>query len=178
MFSFFSPGINTAQHVSEVVSIAIGLNLLLPVASSFLKCLLDGIEIEPSKIIENDFNGRCPTPEDLTKIAVAAQEIELERSKCCPLSWRWWTADCIFAIVGILLLLFGWVDSIGFHCLWLFTPVVAAVVHSIWKYAGLKNDFNAAVKSAKSNSEHQKKKNSAFVKNYVESCSASISKTT
>ena len=103
--SLFRDG--TVHHVSDVVNMAIGINLLFPVASSFLKCFLDGIEIEPEKIVEKYFENQSVTSEELQEVAIAAKSISDERTKCSPLSWGWWLADAIAACIGILLLLSG-----------------------------------------------------------------------
>lgn len=96
------------HHVSDVVNIAIGINLLFPVASSFLKCFLDGLEIDPGIIAEKYLGNLSATSGELEEIAVAAHAVEVERSRCSPLSWKWWLADFITACVGMTILLAGW----------------------------------------------------------------------
>lgn len=170
------PGVHSAQHVSDVVTIAIGLNLLLPVASSFLKCLLDGVEIDPEKIMDSNFKDRDATSEELTEIAVAAQAIEEEKAKCNPLSWGWWIFDVFAAVAGIAILLSGWVDHIGLWCLLLFVPVVTAIVCSGGKYIRLKRKFKTVLAKTKRQSESRAKSGSAYVKNYTDKCKKALKK--
>ena len=153
---------------------AVGVNLLFPVASSFLKCFLDGIEIEPEKIVEKYFDNQAVTPEELQEVAIAAKAVSDERTKCSPLAWGWWLADAITAGIGILLLLSGWEDCVGLWCLLLFLPAVLAIVRSVWRYRSLRKSFFCVVDKVKESIATRKKCDSPFVKDYVKKCSAVI----
>ncbi len=164
-------------HVADVVNIAIGVNLLLPVASSFLKCFLDGLEIAPEKIAEKHLGNQDVTPDELAEIAVAAQAIENEREKCNPLAWWWWLADLLAACAGLVLLLTGWVDKIGLWSLFLFLPSCLAIGLSVRKYLKLRNNFLGVIARVKELSATRKKTASSYVKNYVNNCKKAIKKT-
>ena len=164
----------TVHHVADVVAMAVGINLLFPVASSFLKCFLDGIEIEPEKIVEKYFENQSVTPEELQEVAIAAKAISDERSKCSPLAWGWWLADAIAACIGILLLLSGWEDYVGLWCLLLFLPVFLAIGWAITKYKKLRETFLTVIDKVKKQVATRKKGESSFVKNYVKKCNAAI----
>ena len=172
--SLFRDG--TVHHVSDVVNMAIGINLLFPVASSFLKCFLDGIEIEPEKIVEKYFENQSVTSEELQEVAIAAKSISDERTKCSPLSWGWWLADAIAACIGILLLLSGWEDRVGLWCLLLFLPALLAIVRSVLRYRSLRKSFFSVVDKVKDKIAARKKCDSSFVKNYVKECKSAIKK--
>lgn len=162
------------HHVPDVVNVAIGVNLLLPVASSFLKCLLDGLEVEPEKIVENHFYGQTVTSGELQEIAVAAQAIEIERSKCSPLAWGWWIADLLAACAGIGLLLSGLADHVGVLCLLLFLPAILAMGLAVVKYSKLRKNFLGVIDRVKKQAAARKKGASSYVVNYVKKCEAAI----
>lgn len=162
------------HHVPDVVNVAIGVNLLLPVASSFLKCLLDGLEIEPEKIVEKHFYNQAVTSDELEEIAVAAQAIEIERAKCSPLAWGWWIADIVTACVGIWILLGGLADHVGVLCLLLFLPAILAVVRAVGKYMRLRKKFLGVIDRVKTQTAARKKGESSYVANYVKECEAAI----
>lgn len=176
-FSFIAC-VDKVHHVADVVNIAIGVNLLLPVASSFLKCFLDGLEIEPGKIVEEHFRNVDVTPGEIEEIAVVAQAIEVEKAKCNPLAWRWWILDSLAACAGIVLLLTGWVDKIGLWCLFLFLPSCLAIGLSVRKYVKLRRNFLGIIARVKEQSATRKKTASSYVKNYVKKCNATIKKKT
>ena len=156
--------------MSDVVNIAIGINLLFPVASSFLKCFLDGLEIDPEIIAEKYLGNLSATSGELEEIAVAAHAVEVERSRCSPLSWRWWLADFIAACIGILILLSGWDERIGLWCLLLFIPVSLAIFCPVKKYRKLKKDFFNAIEKVKNQVATRKESDSPYVKGYVKKC--------
>lgn len=162
------------HHVADVVNLAIGVNLLFPVASSFLKCFLDGLEIEPEKIAEKYLDNQSATSGDLEEIAVAAQAVVIERTKGCPLAWGWWVADLLTAGLGIFLLLSGWVDRIGLWCLLLFLPACIAISRSILKYRKLRSDFLGVVEEVKNRASARKKCGTPYVKEYVKKCENAI----
>ena len=176
LLSWLPQGVSSAQHVSDVVNIAIGLNLLLPVASSFLKSLLDGVEIDPEKIVARHFKGKDASSNELTEIAVAAQAIEEERAKRIPLAWGWWIADAVAALTGIFLLLTGWVDHVGLWCLILFLPIVIAIACSVCKFINLKSRFQDVVDKASRQAESREKSNSAYVRSYTDKCNRALKK--
>lgn len=167
---------NNVHHVSDVVNIAIGINLLFPVASSFLKCFLDGLEIDPEVIAEKYLGNLSATSGELEAIAVAAHAIEIERSRCSPLSWRWWLADLIAACIGMTILLAGWDACVGLWCLLLFLPVCLAIYRSVKKYRKLKKDFFNAIEKVKKQVATREESDSPYVKDYVKKCKGSIKK--
>ena len=162
------------HHVADVVNLAVGVNLLLPVASSFLKCFLDGLEIEPEKIVEKHFDNQAVTSGELEEIAVAAQAIEIEKAKSSPLAWWWWVADLLTACFGIWLLLSGKVDQVGVLCLGLFLPAILAVILAVVKYVWLRKRFFGVIGKVKKQVATRKKGESSYVKNYVKKCNAAI----
>lgn len=164
------------HHVADVVNVAIGVNLLLPVASSFLKCFLDGLDIEPEKIVEKHLDNQSVTSDGLEEIAVAAQAVEAERSKGSPLAWWWWVADVVAACVGIWLLLSGLVDRVGLWCLLLFLPSLLAIGLAVLKYLSLRRKFFSIIGKVKSQAAARKKCESAYVKDYVKKCKAAINR--
>ncbi|MBR6734056.1 MAG: hypothetical protein IKL96_06625 [Kiritimatiellae bacterium] len=171
------PQFNIAvKHAADVVDIAIGLNLIMPVASSLLRFFLDGIEIAPERIPEKYFDGKDLTSENLTNIAVAAQEIERERQKCSPLAWKWWFIDIATASAGIWLLLSGVVDRVGIWCLGLFLPAVLATGCAAIKYARIRGRFMRAIDTAKKQAESRDKSNSVYVKAYTDRCKKALKK--
>lgn len=164
------------HHVSDVVNIAIGINLLFPVASSFLKCFLDGLEIDPEKIAEKYLGNLSATSGELEEIAVAAHAIEVERSRCSPLSWWWWLIDFIAACSGIAILLAGWDACVGLWCLLLFVPVCLAIFLSVKKYRKLKKDFFSTIEKVKKQVATRKECDSPYVKDFVKKCNGKIKK--
>lgn len=166
--------IDKIHHVPDVVNLAIGVNLLFPVASSFLRCFLDGLEVDPKKIVERYLDNQAATSSELEEIAVAALAIEVERSKCSPLAWGWWLMDFLVACAGVLLLLTGWVDSIGLLCLLLFLPACLAVGLSVRKYKKLRKDFLDAIARVKTQITTRQKCDSPFVKDFVKKCQTTI----
>lgn len=160
--------------MADVVNVAVGINLLFPVASSFLKCFLDGIEIEPEKIVEKYFENQSVTSDELQEVAIAAKAICDERAKCTPLAWGWWLIDCLTACSGILLLLTGWVDEIGLWCLLFFLPACLAIGWSVHKYRKLRNDFLEAIEKVKAQINTRKKCESPFVNEFVKKCQMTI----
>ena len=164
----------TVHHVADVVNMAVGINLLFPVASSFLKCFLDGVEIEPERIVEKYFENQSVTSEELQEVAIAAKAISDERTKCSPLAWGWWLADAIAAGIGILLLLSGREDCIGLWCLLLFLPALLAIILSVWRYRALRKSFFRVINKVREKIATRKKCDSPFVKNYVKKCKSTI----
>lgn len=162
------------HHVADVVNVAIGVNLLLPVASSFLKCFLDGLEIEPEKIVERHLDNQAVTSGELEEIAVAALAIETEKNKSSPLAWGWWVADIAATFAGIWLLLSGLVDCVGLWCLLLFLPACLAIGWAITKYKKLRKTFQNVIDKVKKQVATRKKGESSYVKNYVKKCNAAI----
>lgn len=168
--------VDKVHHVPDVVNLAIGVNLLFPVASSFLKCFLDGIEIEPEKIAEKYLDNQSASSSEIEEIAVAAQSVEIERSKCSPLAWGWWLIDFLTACAGIVILLTGWADNIGLWCLFLFLPACLAIGRSVYKYRKLRNDFLHVIAKVKQQVATRKKCDTPYVQNYVKKCKGTLNK--
>jgi len=164
------------HHVSDVVNMAVGVNLLFPVASSFLKVFLDGLEIDPEKIAEKYLDNQSATSGELVEIAVAAYAVKTERSRCSPLAWWWWLIDFLTACVGISILLTGREECFGLWCLLLFIPACTAIAYSVWKYRKLRKNFLGIINKVKKQVATRKTIDSTYVQNYVKQCKGTLKK--
>lgn len=132
------PAFDFASHASEVVCVAIGTNLLLPVAPEIMFRFFRGIETNPDKIIGRNFSEDIQSyldDKDLQKIGETAVSIRHRQTKekdAPGLGWR--VADVVFAVLGVFLLWSGLIDNtwVALLCPLLFAP---AVIATGWPFA-------------------------------------------
>lgn len=127
------PDFDFVSYASDVVCVSIGANLLLPVAPAIMSRFFRGIEVDPDKIVDQNFSEDIQsylTDKDLGKIGSKAVSIsrrqQLGQNDVPGLFWR--VLDVGFAILGVFLLWSGWVAD---KCIapWiplLFLPVIVA----------------------------------------------------
>lgn len=126
------PEFNFIAHVSDVVCVSIGANLLLPVAPTIMSRFFSGIEVDPDRIIEQNFSEelRSYIKDDdirrIGKMAVAIKRRQDKGEKSPGLLWR--VLDVLFALIGVFLLWSGWVDcpAVAKWAPLLFIPVLVA----------------------------------------------------
>ncbi len=126
------PAFNFVAHASDVVCVSIGANLLLPVAPAIMSRFFSGIEVDPDKIIANNFSEELRSyikDDDIRRIGKRAVAIKRrqEKGENSPgLFWR--VLDVVFALVGVFLLWSGWVDcpAVAKWSPLLFLPVLIA----------------------------------------------------
>ncbi len=126
------PAFNFAAHASDMVCASIGANLLLPVAPTIMSRFFSGIEVDPDKIIEQNFSEELRSyikDDDIRRIGKRAVAIKRRQDKgenSPGLFWR--VLDVVFASVGVFLLWSGWVDcpAVAKCTPLLFLPVLVA----------------------------------------------------
>lgn len=143
------PAFNFVAHASDVVCVSIGANLLLPVAPAIMSRFFSGIEVDPDKIIANNFSEDLQsylTDDDLKNIGAKAVAIshrqQAGQNNTPGLFWR--VLDVCFAAFGVFLLWSGWIND-GRVAPWspvLFLPVLVAAgwpfICYVCSIAGLK----------------------------------------
>lgn len=149
------PAFDLTRHASEVVCVAIGINLLLPVAPAIARRFFDGIDVDPDKIIGKKFRADLQDfldEKDIQKIGVCAVSIMHRQSKrdASPgLAWR--ILDVLFACIGVFLLWSGWIDNpcVAKFCALLFIPplVAAGWPFACFLCAFLRLNFHVAMAS-------------------------------
>lgn len=138
------------RHLSDVVGIAVGVCILLPVAPTFLKRFLEDIDIDAERITKRHFREQKHVRQpDLERIAVCAKAIEDEKRRCNPLAWGWMVIDVVSAAIGILLLWSGLVEFAGKWVILLFLPPVGAVACSYSRYLRLRHGLTKAIEDVK-----------------------------
>ena len=126
------PAFNLVKHAPEVVCVAIGTNLLLPVAPAIMHRFFRGIEVDPDKIIKKNFSKDIRAyigEKSLRKIGEHVESVrrrQAEGRDAPGLGWR--VADVAFAILGVFLLWSGWIDDdlVAKFCPLLFAPPMIA----------------------------------------------------
>lgn len=157
------PPMNFINHASEVVCVAIGANLLLPVAPSILKKYLDCVDTSASNIIKTKFKGVADFlhDEDFKLIGVACKKVEDRRSRCnCKPGLKWYAAEILMAVLGVFLLWSNWVEQpiIAAWCPLLFLPVVFAVAWPYGCYAWLRWPLSRAIRISLKNAREAKRR--------------------
>lgn len=126
------PEFNFVAHASDVVCVSIGANLLLPVAPTIMSRFFSGIEVDPDKIIEQNFSEELRSyikDDDIRRIGKRAVMIKRRQDKGASAPGLFWRVlDVVFASIGVLLLWSGWVDrpAVAKWALLLFLPVLVA----------------------------------------------------
>ena len=157
------PPINSVNHAAEVVCVAIGVNLLLPVAPNILKKYLEYIDTSASSIVKTRFAGVAEylSDNDFKAIAVACKEVE-ERRKSCSRTpgTAWCFAEIFMVVVGVFLLWSNWIEqpTVAKWCPLLFLPSVFAVTDPIFCYLKIRRPLSKAIKAALRNAEEAKRK--------------------
>lgn len=126
------PEFDFIAHASDVVCVSIGANLLLPVAPAIMSRFFSGIEVDPDRIIEQNFSEELRSyirDDDIRRIgkmAVAIKRRQYRGENFPGLLWR--ILDVMFALIGVFLLWSGWVDcpAVAKWALLLFLPVLVA----------------------------------------------------
>ena len=111
------PEIDCTKCASEMVCVAIGTNLLLPVAPSIMGRFLNGIEVDPEAIIKKKFSDvkKHIDDSDLRKIGKIAASIDSRKDQCSKApGLRWRLLDIGFAALGVFLLWSGWAKDNDF----------------------------------------------------------------
>lgn len=126
------PDCDFVKHASEVVCVSIGANLLLPVAPTIMGRFFSGIEVDPDKIIEQNFSEELRSyikDGDIRRIGKSAVAIKRRQDKGYDSPGLFWRVmDVVFALIGVVLLWTGWIDHpfVARKTLWLFSPVLIA----------------------------------------------------
>ena len=131
------PPFDFSAHASDVVCVAIGVDLLLPIAPAIMGRFLSGIKLDPKEIVRDKFGGlsKFLDDDDLTDLGKIVVQINRDKCKCQSspgLGWR--IFDVAFAIAGIFLLWSGWIDdkAIAKWSSILFLPAVLAVCYPLF----------------------------------------------
>ena len=117
--------INFGKHASELVCVAIGVNLLFPAAPSFYKRFLKNVETNPQKLYRlhfGMFKGDL-TAEEAKSIGEVAKPIEERRCLECG-HWIWTVLEIVAVMFGCASLWCGLVDKLGGWVIALFVPVI------------------------------------------------------
>ena len=125
------PQVDHVANAANLVCVAIGANLLLPVAPSIMGRFFDGIEIDADKIVTNKFGDvrKYVCEDDIADIRTIASSVKRRREACQKnpgLLWR--IVDVLFAVAGIVLLWLGWTkdETVAAWCPILFLPLLIA----------------------------------------------------
>lgn len=125
------PQVDHVANAANLVCVAIGANLLLPVAPSIMGRFFDGIEIDADKIVTNKFGDvrKYVCEDDIADIGTIASSVKRRREACQKnpgLLWR--IVDVLFAVAGIVLLWLGWTkdETVAAWCPILFLPLLIA----------------------------------------------------
>lgn len=141
-----------ADGIKDIVCVATSGNLMLPVAPVILKQFLDKIKTQEKDIVKQNF-GKSEiaslSDEDLSRIGIAATNIQHAKKKCDEYKLDWPALDALFALFGIVLLCSGLYKFFGFLCVLLFVPPVFAICVPVLKYWFLKHHLDSAIQKAK-----------------------------
>ena len=141
-----SPWFDFGKHASELVCVAVGMNLLFPAAPSFYKRFLKNVETDPAKIYRDNFamfKGDL-TSDEARRIGIKAKAVD-DRRNAESGHWVWITLELSAVVLGCLSLWCGIVDKIGGWSVVLFLPVVLLIVCT-WKCSRrCKNDLEKAI---------------------------------
>lgn len=173
--------INCIKHASEVVCVAIGANLLLPVAPNILKKYLEYVDTSASNIIKTKFVGLTDylSDDDFKAMAIACKKVDDCRKRCnCPQGMKWCYAELITVPVGVFLLWSNWIENptIATWCPLLFLPVVLAVLCPYGCYVYFRRQLSRVVKTTLKNANKAKREqesenalnNNDFIVSFVE----------
>lgn len=136
-----------AAKAPELVCVAIGVNLLFPVAPVILGKLLPSLETDVNKLFKDAQKGQFLVERDVADLKAVFDEILKERERCSSSKFGWPVWDGIAVVLGVVLLWSGLVDFFGGWCVLLFLPGIAAVVHAWRRFYLLKKKHSKVVKS-------------------------------
>lgn len=165
---------NFGSHASELVCVAVGMNLLFPAAPSFYRRFLKNVETDPKKLYRQHFvvfKGDLTT-EEAKRIGIKAKAVDDKRCAECG-NWVWTTLELSAVVFGCLSLWCGLVDKIGGWSILLFLPVVSMIA---WTWVcswlckrGLNRTIDEIRESVKNRSiEENVSQNDGFVQSFAD----------
>lgn len=124
-----------AAKASELVCVAIGVNLLFPIAPNILQKFLRALKADTEKVFQGLLGDvKFLRERDISELNELSTAILEEQKRCMEGKLGWPVIDVVAVIIGILLLWTGLVDFLGGWCILLFLPAVVAVIQAWWKY--------------------------------------------
>lgn len=175
------PDFDFVKHASEVVCVAIGANLLLPIVPSILRNMMSSIETDPEKIAKTKFKDLIEyiSEDDLKHVGKVAKTVQAKIEECrCGQGWGWKTAELATAAFGVFMLWSNWIKEpfMAKWCIVLFLPPIAVVAIAYACYRGMRKSFDDEIQKTISNARDAKKKreeekkidNDEFVIDYVD----------
>ena len=131
---------NYPAKASELVCVAIGVNLLFPATPVILNKLLQTLTTNADKVFRELLGDITFLREhDIQELKILSDQISEERRNC-SVNWiSWPVTDLIFATIGTLLLWTGFVDLFGGWCILLFFPATVALIQAFLRLHGLES---------------------------------------